>query len=111
MDGINFQIKHHRDFLKARSVDRIIQTDFFRIAWDSADEKDQQQVVIIIGELNIDNLNNWLFRDFENCTVRDLRKIASANHVLNYCDMNKAELIHHFIKEKIKNVKDSESFG
>ena len=104
--GVDFQIKHHQDFLKARSIDRIVQTEFFRVVWEDADEKRQQEAVSLIKKLCTRGLNMWLFGDFEGCSVRELRKIASANHVQNYCDMDKAELIHHFIEKGIKNGKD-----
>ena len=109
--GVDFQIKHHRNFLKARSIDRIVQTDFFRVVWDAADKQRRQEIVFLIEKLCVRGLNNWLFGEFEDYSVRELRKIASANHVLNYCDMNKAELIHHFIKKEIKNVKNRGTSG
>ncbi len=111
MKGIDFQIKHHESFLKARNIDRVVQSDFFCAAWDDASVKRQEEAVSLIEKLNVRELNSWLFGDFEGCSVRELRKIASANHVHNYCDMDKAELIHHFITEGIKNVKDRGTSG
>ena len=105
--GIDFQIKQHELFLAARSVDRIVQSAFFRVVWDSADAKKRKLAVTFISNLAVRNLQHWVCDDYSGYTVRELRQVASAHNVLNYCKMDKAELIHHFIEERIKDDKYS----
>lgn len=106
MDGLDFQLKHHKIFLKQRSIERIIQSPLFQVAWDQANKKKRKKVARYIYHLDIRGLQFWLFDDFENHSVRELRQLASHNHILNYCQLSKAELISILLKKGIKDGRD-----
>ena len=108
-DGIAIQIKQHKKFLKQRSVDRIIQTDLFSDTWDQANKKKRRQALKHIYYLDIRKLQLWTSDDFQNHSIRELRQIASHNHILNYCQLSKVELITILLKKGIKDGRDRET--
>ena len=111
MDGIDYQIKQHRIFLKQRATDRIIQSPLFQSVWDESSEWKKNQAKYYICWLEVRQLQLWLYSDFENYTVRELRHIASNNHVLNYCLMSKSELIQHFLEKGITDERNRETIN
>ena len=106
MDAIDFQIKQHKIFLKQRSIDRIIQSDLFADTWDQVNKKKRRQALKHIYHLDIRKLQLWSYSDFENHSIRELRQIASHNHILNYCQLSKVELITILLEKGITDERD-----
>ena len=98
MDALDFQLKQHQIYLKQRSVDRIIQSNLFRDIWDQANKKKRRKAIKYIYLLMVKKLQLWLYDDFENFSIRELRQVASHNHILNYTQYTKAELITILLK-------------
>ena len=101
--GLDFQIKQHKRFLLLRNLNRVIQSDIFRTAWDIASEERRNLALDLIIDLEVRLLQLWVYGDFDGYTARELRQVASANHVPNYCKMDTAELIHYFLQKGIKD--------
>ena len=109
MDSIEFQLLQHKKFLQQRAVDRIVQSALFSDVWDHASAIKRRTAKVHISSLSVYALHRWLYDDFENHTVRELRQLASHNSVKNYCLMSKAELIQYFLEKGITDGRDEET--
>ena len=107
MTSIDIQIKHHKILLQLRRQDALIQSYAFTEAYELANEKQKKTLYKLLRRVQVLLVRHWirdlLYDDYQEYTLRELRFIASKNHIKNYSRISKAELIDILIEKGIKN--------
>ena len=90
-------IQHHITLLTLRCQDRVVESDYFAMAWDAADTKQRRACHKLLRRLKVDELKIWiagiLFEDLDAQRIKILRRLASNNRIPNYCNLSKEELL------------------
>ncbi len=94
---IDIQIKHRERVLRLRRLDRLVQSDEFTFIWCRISDEEKQTVKLMINLVHYDILKHWMLKQldlkFKMYSIRDLRALASKNHVGYYSRKTRAELI------------------
>ena len=94
---IDIQIKHREKVLRLRRLDRLVQSDEFTYIWSRIDTVEKEAASFLIWSEEYEHFKNWLQKQldlkFESHSHRDLRALASKNHVPYYSRKTRAELI------------------
>ena len=94
---IDIQIKHREKVLRLRRLDRLVQSDEFTYIWQRITDKEKRTIELWINWGRYDTLKHWLLDHFnlgfEMYSYKDLRALASKNHVPYYSRKTRAELI------------------
>lgn len=95
-----------RKMLAMRAIHRLIETRNFDDAWDVCSEFDRITLQEAIDNFDVELVRDWIKRINRNSLsdlgVRQLRSMASNNHVKNYSRMQKTELIAALIEKGIE---------
>lgn len=91
VECIDIVIQHHKYALKIRTQDVILQSPLFSITWEKATDDERKEVLGYIHKIDIGKLKQWL--KGKEPTVRELRSLASNNHIKNYSRLSKIQLI------------------
>jgi hypothetical protein len=95
--------RHHLYVLNVRGSYRVLMSDLFDLAWKRANNQQRNKIVIKLwkakpGEFK-DLLKRVAFPSLASKSFRELRLLASSNHVLNYSRMDREELINVLSKK------------
>lgn len=105
----------HSNLLQVRCQERVADSQDFEDAWALANEKQKQECIRAILDFKINGLKLWietiLQQDLWAWSFRQLRQLASSNHVTNYSRMSKAELVSALEKKGLGNGRSSELSG
>ena len=91
---------HHRYALRIRTQDVLLQSVLFEVIWEKATNKEKEEVLTYIQEVNISELKRWIKK--KELSVRKLRVLASNNHIKNYSRLSKIQLIEALKKKGIQ---------
>lgn len=100
------QNSQHRLTLIHRNLDVVLQSEDFDLAWNTATIKQRKEAYSFITKIQIDELKKWtksILFNIDGHTIRELRILASQNHIINYSRMSKEDLISVLTKKGIKN--------
>jgi len=107
MTSLDIQIKHHKILLQLRRQDSLIQSYAFIEAFDLSSQEQKHDLQRLLHRVRPLGVKRWirdlLYDDYQEYTLRELRFIASKNHIKNYSRISKAELIDILIEKGIKN--------
>jgi len=105
--AISVQVAHHKQFLRVRRQNVLIQSVAFIDAWDVASKLQRNSVTVHIAMTDPFYVKKWirdiLYDDFQNHTTVELRQLASKYRIKNYSRMDKNALIHTLIQEGIED--------
>ena len=92
---IDIQIKHREKVLRLRRLDRLIQSEDFTFVWCRITDQEKLEATHLIHMGRYVALKIWLQKqlDLKLYSHRDLRALASKNHVPYYSRKTRAELI------------------
>jgi hypothetical protein len=80
----------------ARNIDRVIQSEDFRIMYERASKKHQERIEELIWELIPSKIEHWILSqrllDIDKLTLRELRLIARKYGIRYYSIKTKGEL-------------------
>lgn len=89
---------------KARSVNRLVQSEKFKEAWDNSDDYGKLTVQNIIGWLNKDKLEEWIIkhleRDYGEMTLEELRTAARNKGIKYYRCKSKSTLLSELARRE-----------
>jgi len=97
---VDIAIQHHKYALKIRAQDVILQSPVFSAIWEKSTDDERKEVLEYIHKIDIAALKQWL--KGKELTVRELRELASHNHVRNYSRLSKTELMDALKEKGIK---------
>jgi len=85
-----------------RAIDRLIQTDTFKLAWEKSNKRERRQCEENIKNLYLEELRRWIkyrfHQDLGSWSVFELRKEASKLHVEQYARLTKTELLSEIMR-------------
>lgn len=107
LPAIQIQIRHHRQTLDHRALDRVIQTSIFAEAWTFATGGQRERVLSYINHVDYAEVKDWVLRimvgTLERCSMKILRELARYHQVKNYSRLSKSKLL---IELSTKGAKD-----
>jgi len=87
----------HNRQLKARAIDRLVETKDFESLWQASEQTDQDAALWFIKNLALEKLKDWMLqhpkRDIDNLKYTELVALAKQKGIRNYSRLTKAELI------------------
>lgn len=95
--------KVHNVALDARNLSRIMDSESFERAWETADEKQRLELWTYVAGIDKGNVDKWVKRvlgniDLSAKTQRELRDLARAAGVLYYNNLTKEQLLEELKK-------------
>lgn len=94
-----FKLQEHsrRLVLEYRNQDRIIQSESFEEAWNSASREKRTEISCYLQHPNVDKVKKWIKdvskHGYQSLTVKELRVLASYFRVSKYSRLHKEQLI------------------
>ena len=112
---IDIQIQHRNKVLRLRRLDRLVQSDDFTFIWGHITAQEKQTVKLWINWVRYDTLKHWMSKQldlkFKMYSIRDLRALASKNHVRYYSRKTRAELIRALTEKGVLDGDAGRPFG
>jgi len=94
----------HNRQLKARAIDRLVETDEFEKLWTKSDEQKKKDGLWFIKNQSLEQLKDWMLthpsRDLSSLSHRELVTLAKQKGVKNYSRLLRAELIRELGYDK-----------
>lgn len=91
------RIKIHNQILKLRSIERILKSDSFEIAYKKASSEDKKKLDWILKTQYLNNLRSWIFKineqSLETMSSRRLRELCKQYSVPYWSRLDKLEMI------------------
>lgn len=102
----------HNKVLRARAIDRLVDTEIFQELWNVSDVDQKDLAIIYISDLNLEPLKRWVYnhpkRDIDEMGFTELVNLAKAKRIKGYSRMSKTELLRALKHDKATKNRSNE---